>query len=125
MSIAERATAGIAEIPKADRPISERYRLAALDYVEKLRAAKLLEECKSQSFSQLVAKHIADHGPMPFNRAENAVQSSDGWRDYLMQMVEARYQADKAKAYRDVLEMRFAEWQSHEANTRAERKLSR
>lgn len=46
MSIAERATAGIAEIPKADRPISERYRLAALDYVEKLREANTRAERK-------------------------------------------------------------------------------
>jgi len=124
-TLSERASANIGEIPKKDRPISERYRLAGLDFAEKHKAARLLEECKSACLSQMIAKYIAENGPMPFNRAENSVKASQEWEDYVTQMVEARYQADRAKVFRDTLDMLFAEWNSAEANARSERKLTR
>ena len=124
-TLSERATANVGQMEKRDRPLSERFRLAAMDFVEKHRTAKLLEERKTLVLSQMIAKHIKAHGPLAFNKAENDVKSSDDWDAYVTAMVEARYEADKAKVYRDTLEMKFSEWQSSEANERAERRTSR
>lgn len=102
-----------------DHPISELFRLAALEWVELDGAARLLEESKSAVMSQL----LQDMADMPVSRAEIAVRASAQWIDYVNRMVAARTAANTKKIEVEFLKMRFAEWNSSEANSRLERKL--
>ena len=100
--------------------ISEQFRLAAKDWVEKDSAASLLEETKSAVLSQ----RMQALGDMPVNRAELTVKASPEWHDFLRRMVDARTAANLAKVKCEWLRMRFSERQSAEATNRAEMKLA-
>ena len=102
-----------------NKPISEQYRIAALNWVSADTAANLLEETKSA----VLAKMMADLGDMPVSRAEMKVKSSDEWHDHVRHMVDARSKASAAKIEAEYLKMRFYEWQSQAATRRAEMKL--
>jgi hypothetical protein len=101
------------------RPISEQYRLAAKDWVDKDAAASILEETKSAVLSQ----RMAALGDMAVNKAELTVKASEEWADFLKRMVAARTAANMAKVKLEWLRMRFREWQSAAATRRAEMKL--
>jgi len=102
-----------------NRPISEQYRLSAEEWVRLDGAARLLEETKTAVLSQ----RMAALGDMPVSRAELAVKSSQDWNDFITSMVEARTAANEMKVHVEFLKMRFAEWNSNEANARIERKI--
>jgi viroplasmin and RNaseH domain-containing protein len=99
--------------------LSEEFRIIAKKWVEADAAANMLEESKSA----VLAKMISAQGDMPVNRAETRVKSSTEWSDYIKSMVEARERASMLKVQLEYIRMRFSEWQSHEANRRAEMKL--
>ncbi|MEE8114518.1 MAG: hypothetical protein V3T23_09185 [Nitrososphaerales archaeon] len=99
--------------------ISEHFRLAAKDWVEKDGAARMLDESKTS----VLAQRISFLGDIPHNKAEREVKSSDEWQDYLKKMVEAKTAANLARVKMDFLRMKFQEWQSAEANARNERKM--
>lgn len=103
----------------ADRPLSERFRLAALEWADLDAAARMLEECKSAFLSQ--RKVLL--GDVPDSRAETAVKASDAWTEYLRDMVNARSAANRARVEVDYLKMQFSERQSAEASARAERRM--
>lgn len=103
----------------SDWPVSEQYRIAAKRWVELDGAARMLEESKTSVLSQRM-KALGDR---PAAHAERDVKASDEWCEYVKQMVEARTQANLARVKLKYLEMKFAEWQSGDANLRAERKL--
>lgn len=102
-------------------PVSESYRLAAKDWVEKESAASLLEETKSA----VLAEMMNALGDMPVSRAEMKVKGSPEWREFIEKMVAARTAANLAKVKLEFLRMRFAEWQAADATTRAEMRLTR
>lgn len=102
-----------------NRPISEQFRLAAKDWVEKDSAARLLEESKSA----VLAQRMAAEGDIPAAHSERNVKSSEEWHDYLRKMNDARTAANLAKVKMEWLRMRFSEWQSAEANRRTEARL--
>ena len=122
MSISERATAGITEMPAKDRPISEEFRLVAKAWCEAHAAAELLEKTRDSVFSQLVQKQDS---AMKVNAKEHAVNASQEWQDYLAAMVEARKEANLRRAQMKYVEMKFSEWQASDANQRSERRMSR
>jgi hypothetical protein len=99
--------------------LSEKYRLAAKEWVEKDAAASLLEETKSAVLAQMMAKL----GDVPVSHAERDVKSSEVWTDHVSKIVEARREANLAKVKMEWIRMRFAEAQSAEATKRAEMKL--
>jgi hypothetical protein len=100
-------------------PISEQYRLIAKKHVDADSAANMLEECKSA----FLAKLMAARGDMPVSKAEMQVKASEEWSDYIGKMVRAREQAALLRAQLEFIRMRFAEWQSANANRRAEMRL--
>ena len=102
-----------------DLPVSEQYRLAAMEWADLDNSARMLEEGKTTFLAQ--RKNAL--GDIPDNRAEREVKSSDEWANYIKAMVRAKTAANKARIDCDYLKMRFSEWQSSEANARAERKL--
>ena len=102
-----------------DVPISEQFRLAALDWADLDNAARMLEEGKTT----YLAQRKSALGDIPDSHAEKAVKSSDDWADYIKKMVRAKTAANRARVEVDFIKMKFSEWQSAEANARAERKL--
>jgi hypothetical protein len=60
---------------------------------------------------------------MPVSRAELTVKSTDDWKEFVTEMVKARTAANEKKIEVEYLRMKFAEWNSNEANARIERKL--
>lgn len=102
-----------------NQPISEQYRITAKKFVDADSAANMLEECKSA----FLAKLMTARGDMPVSKAEMQVKASEEWSDYIGKMVRAREQAALLRAQLEFIRMRFAEWQSHNANKRAEMRL--
>lgn len=102
-----------------DVPISEQYRLAALEWVTVDAAARMLEEGKTTYLAQQKAKL----GEMPDAKAEKLVKSSEHWADYIKKMVNAKTAANRARVEVDYLKMRHMENASAEATQRAERRM--
>ena len=99
--------------------LSERYRLAAKEWVELDNKARLMEETKSAVLSQ----RMSSLGDMPVSKAELAIKASPEWHEFVKEMVEARTHANLKKVELEWLRMRFSENQSREATERAERKM--
>lgn len=103
----------------ANAPLSEQFRLAAKDWVDKDSAASMLEETKTA----VLAQRVGALGDMPVNRAEQIVKGSSEWHAWIAGMVNARTSANLAKVKLEWLRMRFNEWQSENATKRAEMRL--
>lgn len=104
---------------RSNQPISEQYRIAAMEWADLDSSARMLEEGKTT----YLAQQKAILGDIPDSHAEKQVKASERWSDYIKAMVRAKTAANKARIEMDFLKMKFSEWQSHEANVRAERKL--
>lgn len=104
----------------ANKPLSEQYHEVARRWVDSDAAASILEEAKSATLSQMMLAYPL----FAVNKSEMTVKASPQWRDYLTKMVEARKNANYLKVQMEMLKMRHSEWQSEEANRRAEMKLS-
>jgi hypothetical protein len=103
----------------SNQPWSEQFRVIAKEWVDLDKAATLLEETKSLVLSQ----RIKALGDMPHNRAEAQVKASPEWHDHVTKLVEARSAANLKKVQMEYLRMKFSEWQSENANKRAEMRL--
>lgn len=114
------------EIPKKERLLSEEFRIAGKDWVQKNAAAGLLEENKKVVFSELILKATEQsEKKIPFWQAEATVYSSQQWKDYIHAMMEAREVANMAKVKMKWIEIRFQEQNSAEAALRLEQRMSR
>ncbi len=127
MTLSERAVAAIrpAEMPKADQPLSEQYRLAGEAYYDLEAAASLMENMKTTTLEQKKQKLIQTVGDMPDSHAERRVKAMSDWEAYIRDMCAARNAADLARLKMEVIRMRFSEWNSRDANSRAEMRLSK
>ncbi len=103
----------------SNQPLSEQFRLAAKDWVDKDAAASMLEETKTA----VLAQRMGMQGDIPINRAEQIVKASKAWHEWLEGMVNARTAANLAKVKLEWIRMRHSEWQSEAATKRAEMKL--
>jgi hypothetical protein len=100
-------------------PISEQFRVIAKKWVDADSAANMLEETKSAFLNQLMLAQ----GEMAVSKAEMNVKASAEWKEYVESMVNARKTANLLKVQLEYIRMQFYEWQSHNANKRAEMKL--
>jgi hypothetical protein len=103
----------------ANTPWSEQFRVVAKQWVELDEAASLLEETKSA----VLAQKMNALGDVPVSHAERTVKSSPEWQDYIEKMVRSRTAANLKKVQMEYLRMKFSEWQSDNANKRAEMRL--
>lgn len=102
-----------------NQPHSERYRIAAKEWVERESAASLLEETKSAVLSQM-----KNRCPEKTEAAkERAVKASEEWNEFVTGMVKAREAANLAKVKLKYMEMKYFEAQSADATARAERRM--
>lgn len=102
-----------------DVPVSELFRMAAMEWAELDNAARMLEEGKTTYLAQQKTKL----GDMPEAKSERIVKSSKEWSDYIKSMVRSKTAANKARIEMDYLKMRMQEWIAAEANNRVERKM--
>lgn len=102
-----------------NRPLSEIWKEAADDWVDKDAAARLREETKSLRFSQ----RCQAQGDIPVNRAEQNVKASPDWYEEVLLDVSARTAANKARVLMESIKMRHSEHMNDEANHRAEARL--
>ncbi len=102
-----------------NRPLSQIYSEIAHQWVDADAAASLLEDCKSAFLSQKMQMHSM----LPVSKAEALVKASPEWEDYIEKMVNARKQANLLKVKLETIKMRHSEWQSEEANNRAQARL--
>ena len=103
-----------------NRPLSQIFAEKAYDWTQLEAAAQLLEDTKSLIMSQ----RQAALGDMPVNKAEQIIKASQDWYDHVVTIVDARTAANVAKMELETIKMQHSEWQSQQANARAELKLS-
>lgn len=103
----------------SEGPLSQIWKEAADDWVDKDAAARLLEETKSLRFAQ----RCAMLGDIPVNRAEQAVKADRGWYEEVVKTVDSRTEANKAKVLMESIKMRHSEHMNDEANHRTEARL--
>ena len=121
MSLSERATASIKEMPKEDRPISEEFRLVAKLWVDAQAAADLLEDTKSAVLSQMML--ALDEKST--SAREMRAKASQEWHEHLEVINNARKEANLRKVHMEYVKMKFSEWMAIDATQRNERRLSR
>lgn len=121
MTISSRATAGIAQMPEHERPLSEQFRLVAKEWVELDGAARLMEESKTA----VLAQRMKQQGDKPAAHAERDAKSSTEWLDYLTKMVDARTRANLAKVKMEWLRIKERELDRSDWAQRTERKMQR
>lgn len=121
MSISERATASIKEMPERDRPISEEFRLVAKAWVDAQAAADLLEDTKSAVLAQMML--ALDDKSM--SAKEMRAKASQEWHEHLEVINNARKEANLKKVQMEYVRMRFSEWMAIDATQRNERRMSR
>ena|SRR5690349_9005699 len=107
--------------PRADLAWSEQFRIAAKRWVQADAAARLLEDTKSA----VLAQRMAELGDMSVAKAESEVKASPEWHDFITKMINARTEANLEKVKMEFVRMKFSEWQSAEASSRAELRLTR
>lgn len=113
------------DIPEHERELSEQFRLAARDWVDKESAAQIREDLRSTTLEQWKQELIETEGEMPDSHAERRVKAWGKWEEYIREMVEARKEANLAKVKLEWIRMRFSEWQAKDATARAEMRLTR
>jgi hypothetical protein len=114
-----------AEMPERERPLSERYRIAANAWTEADHEARRLEELKSSRFETMKTKLILSEGPTPENKLERIVKSSQEWEDYIIEMVTAKTRANILRIAVKEIEMMERETQDRNQTIRAEMRMSR
>jgi len=103
-------------------PFAEQFRIISRRWVDADGAATLLEETKTATLAQEMAKL---GGVKSIAAREMAVKASDPWHEYLEAMVAARKKANLLKVQLEYIRMKHWENNSVEATRRAEMGLSR
>ena len=113
------------EIRRTDEPVSEKFRLVALKWADADAAASMLEETKTVLLQELKTRFIGEsNDKMSEAQAECLAKTSTEYREHVTNMCKARAVANRRKVQLEYLRMRHSEWQSSEANSRIERKMS-
>ena len=120
-----------------NRPWSDIYREAGMDWADKEAAAQLLEECRSAVLSQWMVEEMGNYvvpvtksgspsarAEMAIGKAEALVKASSRWREYNEKMIAARTDANKAKVRLESIRMRAMEQQAKDATARAEMRIT-
>jgi hypothetical protein len=127
VTTSERAIAklGIKDMPDKDKPISERYRLAAKEWVKAEKIASFMEQNKDGALSKMKNAVMREHGEMSEAKAERLVKSSKEWEEYLQAMVNLRAEANEWRQEMKTLELEDSERMDKNANARHEARLNR
>ena len=107
------------DLQEHERPLAERYRLAAGAWRKADRLAKDYKENKEAVLSRMVMEAMKQDPALATNKAERMVKGSEAWRIFLGKLIEAINEASDLK-----IEMRAIEIEAEDikqANIRAAR----
>jgi len=116
--------ARVSELPEAEKPISEKFRVAAKKWAQADSAAHIMEEMKTTTLEQMKTKLIAANAGMAENKAERLVKASKEWEAYIRKMCSFRSSANFLRQEVEYQRMRHREWVGANADARAEQRLS-
>lgn len=111
------------EIAMTDKPLSELYRLAALEWGDKYSAWYTYSENKTTTLAVLKSIYIKDDPKLSEAKAERLAKNTPEWKDYMEIMCTLHKEALRLRAYKESIDMRYHELQSKQASARSERKL--
>ncbi len=106
-----------------NRPLSEMYAQAGEEWADLEAAASLKEETRSAFKAELIVRALASNSDLAHNKAETFVLASPEWREFVLDMVECRRKANRAKITREVVMMRSWEETNRSANERMAARL--
>ena len=106
-----------------NRPLSEQYYEAHIEWADLNSAASLDEELKGARLSQWTARAMAADPKLARTRAEDQVKASREWEQYIRQMVMLRCEANKQRARIEQIKMLHWENQGREATERVQARL--
>lgn len=98
---------------------TERWRLAAAEWLDKQDAADLLTETKNDVLAEITSR---SDGKSHAEKERNA-RSSAEWREFREAMVKAQAEARRAKFRVQYAKMQREDWLNGAANKRAEMRL--
>jgi hypothetical protein len=128
-TISERATQGIQPREMSERDklnhLSERARLAELRWIKANAEADLMEEKKSIFIAEAKLSFRAKGLASSASSAEDMVRASDTYKEFIINMIEARRTANELKAEWRASERDYYVGQSMEAHERAQMRMSR
>jgi len=112
-----------ATMKEAEKPLSEVYRLAALEWGDMYSAWYTMSEGKTTMLAKLKQMLIDGDNRLAENKAERLAKNLPEWVGYLKTTSELHHAALRLRAYKESVEMRYHEKQSQDASARKERNL--
>ena len=85
------------DLQEHERPLAERYRLAAKAANEASKVSRYYRENKGIVFAQMVMEVLRQDPSLPVNKAELLVKASDAWKAFIDRLLEASDQAGEKK----------------------------
>ncbi len=110
-------------MPEKDKPISELYRLAALDYADAYSAWYLMSEMKATQLAGLKQYEMDMDPTLTAAKAEHKARNRLDWIEYIKTMAENNRNRLKAAALMKSIDMRHTENAQANAAARNERKM--
>ena len=95
----------------------ERWRLRAAEWLDAQQAADLLRETKNDVFAEIKSRQ---DGKSEAER-DRLARTSDEWREFRNEMIEAESQARRLRMRMKYEEMLFDAWRTEAANARQEK----
>ena len=108
---------------EVDKPLSELYRLAALEWADKYSAWYTMSENKTTTLAVLKSREIEMDPRLSEAKAERMAKNTVEWQEYMTKLCQLHKEALKLRAYKESVDMRYHEEQSAQANARHERKM--
>lgn len=123
MTISDRASAMVQEMPKREQSTAERFRLVAEEWAEVDAAFYLLENTRTSIASELTMAEVSKG--MPVSKAEHVAKSSQAYRDHVKKAADAKREANILRARVEYLRMRDRKEDRQERNQMSERAMAR
>ena len=95
-----------------------KYESKAGEWVTKDGEARRLEKLEKVIFSEIV-----NQAEGPISKAEHAARGSEAYRKHVLEMVQARTDANAVKAELEGMDKKWETWRTLQATRRAEMKL--
>jgi len=109
--------------PDSETPIEEQWRVAASLWADADEFARECEEKKSIYIAEQKNARCALNDKLSDAAAERQVRGSQQYQDFIMQMVNARTEANLLRTQMDYLKMKHEKWRSLNARNRQEREM--
>lgn len=117
------------DMPLADRPLNERYRVAGKDWARKKAVWNRYDKRKKITFNHMVValQKLAIENGQRITRAqaELEVTVSDEWKQFIEELLTAEEHMDFAEVEKDSLKIEQWERNDESANAREERRSIR